>query len=663
MPITQSRHTLTALLTLICSGNSVSANAHSIDFDPDWLRIEKRAVLDHPEQAVSAMTLLRREQADSPPQAFKSLLSEHNGLFFLNLYQDLVYQQRTFKFGPVPLLSNAELSHCRSPSSGVVYAERWAGEKGLTAELDLYLISFRCAQGESWQNNRLLLVDHSMAGTPLIAIGRALNRNTVEFSALQTVAKEHSERWRIALEAGRSGFDPWLPQPQSALQINIPQENSTSPMQQLRRLHQTAFSSTDKDPVLEQLSTFLQRYDYRQLGLGEQDYPGLLNDIAYWLTQAGQLDSARPLLLEVLRREPQRMPTHLNLADLDWQLFLSKAWPAPAERAREHYRIYCGLRLAKNLRIPPRVAQRLQTKQLNAELCRAHWPLIQAIDADDMATARSLLDSGIPPVVVAEDGRSALLHALDKPNLELAALLVERGAKLSGLNNGLPLVTHALRADIKQYADLSHAQRLPFLVNAGAAIDEVDYRGETLLMQFSREASGREILFALLKYPQNLDIRDQKGNTALAWALDWQNMQAVEWLASEDADLNFLYKQGTCGGNNDRTIQHSALLELASYSNRQLANAQLFTTLLAYGADPTLGQDCELPGYDLLLLKLVHNQRSDVLNILAKMNIPRAPLNPKVSDAAQIRLQNSQGDDERDQARQVFNALRALSPP
>ncbi len=658
MPITRHRLIQTTLLALTCGTYSLLTSAHSINFDPDWLRIERRAVLDQPEQPVSAMSLLRREQADSPPHAFKSLLSEHNGLFFLNLYQDQAYQQRAFKLGPLPLLSSAELSQC-GHFSGVANAEKWAGSRKLSPELNLYEIRFDCAQGEYWQHSVLLLVDNAVAGTPRIAIGRAKDKHNVEFSAWQVVAAEHTQRWSAALETRRFDFQNWLPQPQSALHFSSAEENSESPMQQLRRLHQTAFDSSDKGPHLEPLNNFLQRHDYRQLGLEDTKYPRLLNDIGHWLTQAGQLEAARPLLLEVLRREPQRMPTHLNLADLDWQLFQTHSAPFYAERAREYYRIYCGMRLTKELHIPPRVAERLQAKQLNASLCRAHWPLIRAIDAGDLATTRSLLDSGIPATTLGEDGRGTLLHALDKPDLALATLLVERGAELQGLYNHLPLVTHALRLDLKQNPNLLYAERLHFLLDSGAAIDEVDYRGETLLMQFSREKRGLETLFALLEYPQNLDIRDHQGNTALYWALRWQNPQAVEMLMAKGANLNLLYKEGLCGDGRD--IQHSALLTLARDLDPQLSSPQLFASLLALGANPTLGQSCEMSGYDLLLQELVHKQRADLLSILAQMHMQRPPLHPKISAEAHQRLQNSQGE-QRQHAQQVLDALLALGP-
>lgn len=656
MPINLSRQALAALLALTCW--ACSQSAHSSDFDPNWIRIEREAVLDQPERPVSAMSLLRREQAGSPPKAFKSLLSEHNGLFFLNLYQDQAYQQRAFKLGPLPLLTNAELSQCRH--RGVAHAEEWPLTHLLSPELELYVINFYCTQGMSWQNNRFLLLDSSVAGNPHIAIGRALDEQNVEFSAWQTVTSEQTKRWSTALEAGRQHFSNQLPQPQSALRISNPPESCESPMQQMRRLHQAAFASPDKGPHLERLGAFLQHHDYRELGREEADYPRLLNDISYWLTQAGQLDMARPLLLEVLRREPQRMPAHLNLADLDWQLFQKYPAALHAERAREHYRIYCGLRLAQQLHIPPRVAERLQAAKLDASQCRAHWQLIQTIDAGDAPMVRSLLDTGIPATVLADDGRSALLHALDKPDLELAAMLVERGAALHGLYNGLPLVTHALRLDLRQNKNLLYAERLQFLVDAGAAIDEVDYQGETLLMQFSRDRRELEVLSALLNYPQNLDIRDHEGNTALYWAVRWQNPQALERLAAKGADLNLLYAKGSCGDG--RKNESSALLELTNDPTPQHASEQLFATLLAYGAKPALGQNCELSGYDLLLQQLVHHQRSDLLGVLARMPLQRAPLNPKIMDQAQQYLQDSRGE-KHEQARRVLDALNALAQP
>ncbi|WP_201789569.1 ankyrin repeat domain-containing protein, partial [Cronobacter sakazakii] len=120
------------------------------------------------------------------------------------------------------------------------------------------------------------------------------------------------------------------------------------------------------------------------------------------------------------------MPTYLNLADLDWAIYQQRTQDNIHQgRAIEGYRVYCGLRLKRQMSIPPRVLQRLGLNAANPRDCQAFWPLVAAADAGDLSEVQRLLASGISGEVMADDGRSALLHALDAPHLDIARLLLE----------------------------------------------------------------------------------------------------------------------------------------------------------------------------------------------------------------------------------------------
>ena len=137
--------------------------------------------------------------------------------------------------------------------------------------------------------------------------------------------------------------------------------------------------------------------------------------------------------------------------------------------------------------------------------CQAFWPLVDAVDTGDLSEVRRLLASGISGEVMADDGRSALLHALDAPHLDIARLLLEHGAHTSGLYNWTTLATLAMRRDLGDNPDLSQGGRLKFLIEAGVAIDEPDSQGVTPLMQMAENKRSLQGFSWLLQYPQNLD--------------------------------------------------------------------------------------------------------------------------------------------------------------
>lgn len=114
----------------------------------------------------------------------------------------------------------------------------------------------------------------------------------------------------------------------------MPSEDGEQALRELRRLHSNAFAHKGNAETLEPLRNFLTKHDYRQLGAGARDVPRLLNDIAFWLDAAGDPEAARPLLEEVLKREPDRIAVNLNLADIDWKLYRQRPDPFFMKPAR-----------------------------------------------------------------------------------------------------------------------------------------------------------------------------------------------------------------------------------------------------------------------------------------------------------------------------------------
>ncbi|MDP9527803.1 ankyrin repeat domain-containing protein [Pseudomonas protegens] len=598
-----------------------------------WSGMARSFVLDSPETATLQIKPFPVPGLAQVPA--RIVLSQHRGLFYLNAYQDLKYQQRVYKSPPIALFSPEELRACAPTDTPLRVSDHWPPSNELDTGLTLTPLDFDCSTPSDWQlSQRYLLIDQRDPQHPLLAISHRQDLSQMEFTPLQPISEETGRQWLQALET----FPPWFrpfTQGSGPITVNafVPAPASTpdSLWKEFRALHEQLRTAKDKLPGIRKAEDFFVTHDFRSIATERREYAGLLNDIAYWTSEAGQLQTARPWLQEVLRRDPGRMPTYLNLADLDWAIYQQRTQDNIHQgRAIEGYRVYCGLRLKRQMSIPPRVLQRLGLNAANPQACQAFWPLVDAVDAGDLAEVQRLLASGISGEVMAEDGRSALLHALDAPRLDIARLLLEHGAHTSGLYNWTTLATLAMRRDLGDSPDLSQGGRLKFLIEAGVAIDEPDSQGVTPLMQMAENQRSLQGLSWLLQYPQNLDLRTARdGETALYRAFSGSNYQAARQLIAAGANLNLSYGRGTCYnqpvGESLLTLvaDKTAADAKAPYVSQQDTLA-LFTLLLEKGADPNVGQHCEKKGYTLLLEAIARKKREDMLQVLQRY-VPTPP--------------------------------------
>ena len=470
------------------------------------------------------------------------------------------------------------------------------------------------------------------------------------------MAAERREFWQRTLTAHgeRNRLLEWT-------SINLlPSPPPVDAVEELRRGHAEAFRHKGTPPSLLPLRELLIRHDYRQLGRHEADVPRLLNDTAFWLSEAGRLAEARPLLLEVLRRDPQRTPAYLNLADLDWRLHKQQPYDArhPA-RAREYYRMYCSLRLAGGQSVPRRVLESLQLPKASASECQPHWPLLDAVRAGDLTKVRTLLQAGIPGQVVGDDGYSALLLALQTPKLDIAELLISHGARLHGLH-GHQLAEHALQRDLKDNAPWP---RLRFLALYGTVLDTPDSKGVTLLMKLAADRSARDAFDEVLKLTQDLDRQTGDGMTALHRASKAENFPAVNALLAAGADPNIEF--------NDRLYcrtgaAHYTAIQLfaRSLSSDADVNAsrESFRQLLKHGSQLAAGQRCAFNGHDALLESLILAQRADLMRLLAEYAVLPTPA-PALLNIARDQQQRARSAEQHERAQEVMNALLDLGEP
>jgi len=596
-----------------------------------WWQVSRGIVLDEPETATLQIKPFPLPGLAQLPA--RIVLSQYRGLFYLNAYQDAQYQQRIYKSPPLPLFSPEELRACVSPDDPIQVSDNWPPSNQLEVGLSLTPLSFNCISPDWQLSQRYLLIDQRYPQQPMLAISHRRDLTQMDFTPLQPIGSEIEQQWLYALQRFPQWFRPFS-SGTGPITFNAysPPATADDVWTQFRELHEQLRKAKDKAPGIRQVEGFFAAHDFRTIAQDRSEYPGLLNDIAYWTSEAGQLKTARPWLLEVLRREPGRMPTYLNLADLDWAQFEQRPLDNIHQgRAIERYRLYCGMRLQRQLSVPPRVLQRLGLKSANPQACQSFWPLVAAVDAGDDAEVRRLLAGGVSGEVMADDGRSALLHALDAPNLEIARLLLAHGAHTSGQYNWSTLALLAMERDLKDSPDLSQGGRLKFLLEAGVAIDEQNSRGYTPLLQLAEQQRNLEGFTWLLQHPQNLELRTVNDNeTALYRAFWGNNYAAMRLLIDAGANLNLSYGRGTC---HDQPMGQSLLMFVADKTSAddksptvsQQETLDMFTLLLEKGADPDVGQRCEKKGRVLLLDIIARKKREDMLQVLQRfIQVPSA---------------------------------------
>ncbi|TVT81759.1 ankyrin repeat domain-containing protein [Pseudomonas sp. H3(2019)] len=617
MPLPR-RCTRFALLALLLN---LPVVAQAIELD--WFGLPPQAVVDAPEYKAIIVPTAVTESATGISPPLVGLLSEYRGLFYLNVYRDENYRERAYKFGPIPLMTTEEFRYCTKSQDNLVMS-RSATHIELAPGIAMNELSFECGRN-GWETRRYLLVDSRQPGTPLLAIGRFSNDQHLVFQALQATLPQVSDAWLKALESARPAMLYHVPETPFSFSVVDQPYVAEDGAKRLRELHQQLSKDKDKGPGLKNVEELFINTDFRLVGADQKDFAGLLNDIAFWRSATKPDNVTTNLFKEVVRRDPQRVPIYLNMADLYWSRYEKfPEYTTSLAPALEYYRIYCGLRLARNMSIPERVLERLSITQGDPKICKAQWPLLQAVDAQDETRVRSLLDAGMPADTQGEDGRSALLHALDKPNFAIARLLLEHGAKTQGINGSEPVVMQALNKDRRESKDPEKARRLQFLLEAGAAIDETNVDGETVLMQHATVMDS-DLFTWLLKYPQNLDLRDKKqGESALYRTIESGAYPAAVLLVKSEVQLNAGYREGRCNSNEE--VLEPALLRLARASGSsgidpvvyQQQTLELFTLMLEKGADPRAGHQCKGDNLEVTRFWLKQRKRDDMLQVLQR---------------------------------------------
>ena len=156
-------------------------------------------------------------------------------------------------------------------------------------------------------------------------------------------------------------------------------------------------------------------------------------------------------------------------------------------------------------------------------------PLADAVEQQDAATVRSLLEQGADVNASQADGMTPLHWAVYHDDAGVAEQLVEAGADVRAVTRyGLAALSIACTNGNGDIAEL--------LLNAGADPQTTLPGGETALMTASRTGEIGPVA-ALLARGADVNAKEHKGQTALMWAAAEGNLEVVDALLSAGADF------------------------------------------------------------------------------------------------------------------------------
>ena len=198
-----------------------------------------------------------------------------------------------------------------------------------------------------------------------------------------------------------------------------------------------------------------------------------------------------------------------------------------------------------------------------------------ALARRDVASAGVLLDAGADPNTRLGHGKTVLMAAAKAGAAGLAGRLIERGADVNARNDngGTALMFAAIPGD---------AETMTLLIDGGAEVNAAGHFNWTALMVAASKGHG-ECVRLLLAHGADPDVQDTYGWTPLMRAVYGNKRAAVAALLEHDRlDLEVRDERGA-------TALHVAV---------ERGNLALVAELLAHGADPGSTDDA---GRGLLL--------------------------------------------------------------
>ena len=175
-------------------------------------------------------------------------------------------------------------------------------------------------------------------------------------------------------------------------------------------------------------------------------------------------------------------------------------------------------------------------------------PIIEALKAGDVETARTLIAAGADVNAPQGDRATALHWAAHRNDLDAVTLLIEAGADVNAANalGATPLWLAAINGG---------APMVERLLEAGADPNVSLKMGETPLMTAARSGSLQTVE-RLLDHGADINAAEhERGQTALMWAVAQRHAGVARFLIEEDADLHARSKvwyqlENTAGNTN-----------------------------------------------------------------------------------------------------------------
>lgn len=159
--------------------------------------------------------------------------------------------------------------------------------------------------------------------------------------------------------------------------------------------------------------------------------------------------------------------------------------------------------------------------------------LHQAVYSGRLHQIRLLLDVGVNPKIVDNQGRTPLMMAAcaskDTLATRIARLLLSRGA-------GVECVDDQGRTALSYACQHGHYKLVKLLIDDDCDINKADKEGNTPLMYAAMSGNVptlREILHVVLKYRLSVDLRNKQGFSAYLLAAKLANGECAEILKTE----------------------------------------------------------------------------------------------------------------------------------
>jgi ankyrin repeat protein len=154
--------------------------------------------------------------------------------------------------------------------------------------------------------------------------------------------------------------------------------------------------------------------------------------------------------------------------------------------------------------------------------------LFRSIENDDMAEFSRRLDAGVTVAVTNKFGETPLYVAAEKGRLEMAKILIARGADARALTPNGETVLHA--ASMIESSALTTV-----LVQAGAEINRANHDGETPLYWAAMTGTFLAVK-ALADAGADLNVQETRGGNTALHAAAWHNdVVLVHFLLSRNA--------------------------------------------------------------------------------------------------------------------------------